>query len=122
MSKDILVADDDLNVQELLKFALENQGYNVTQATTGKEVLDLLESKNFSLVILDIMMPNLDGFNALIKIRENPKISNIPIIVVTGKGRIKELFKIVNKGQPDKFIEKPFTVDEILKCVKELLP
>jgi len=109
----ILVAEDEKDLRELLKLNLENEGYNVILACNGSEALELFSSNNIDLGLFDIMMPFLDGFNLLRKIRET---SNIPVIMLTARG--EEMDKVLGFGLgADDYIVKPFFMSELIARV-----
>ena len=85
----ILIADDEKEIRSLLKLYLENEGYEVAEAGDGEEALKVMAEGNISLCLLDIMMPKLDGFHVLQKLRE---ISNIPVIIISAKDADPERF------------------------------
>src|SRR5690554_814199 len=102
----ILVADDETDIRNLLKISLEENGYNVITAKDGKEAYDIILSQKVDLAILDIMMPVLDGFNLLRKIRE---INTIPIILLTARN--DDMDKVLGLGLgADDYIAKPFSI------------
>ncbi len=113
----ILVADDERDIQELIKINLEENGYTVLTAQNGKEALEILSRQNVDLAILDVMMPVMDGFNLLRKIREN---STIPVIFLTA--RAEDMDKVLGLGLgADDFMSKPFSIAELVARVAALL-
>ncbi|MCK5763840.1 MAG: response regulator transcription factor [Clostridiales bacterium] len=117
MNKKILVIEDDVNIVELIKFNLEANNYIVDVAYHGKE--GLMKTYDFmpDLILLDIMMPELDGLGVLNQLRNDDKIKNIPVIIVTAK--TSELDKIVGfEIGADDYITKPFSVNELVSRVK----
>ena len=82
MNENILVVDDDKDIRNLIKIYLESEGYNITEAANGKEALNMLDERTFDLIILDIMMPILDGINTCIKIRNS---YTMPILFLSAK-------------------------------------
>ncbi len=87
MAKRILVVDDDENILNLERTILEQKGFEVTGAGGGAEALRLLEAGSFDLVLLDVMMPEVDGFTVCRKIKDDPRLKDIPVIFLTAKGR-----------------------------------
>lgn len=109
----ILIADDEGDIRNLIKISLEENGYTVFAARNGKEALDILLSQDIHLAILDVMMPVMDGFNLLRKIRE---ISTIPVIFLTA--RTAEMDKVLGLGLgADDYLSKPFSVAELIARV-----
>lgn len=109
----ILVADDELDIRDLLTANLTDQGYEVVTATNGKEAYERLIDVEIDLAILDVMMPILDGFNLLRKIRE---ISQVPVIFLTA--RTSDMDKVLGLGLgADDYLVKPFSIAELLARV-----
>lgn len=104
MSYTILVADDEAEIRNLLRLYLENEGYGVLEAEDGKQALECLKTKQVDLCILDIMMPEMDGFRALQEIR---KESNIPVVILSAKDADSEKILGLNLGADD-YLAKPF--------------
>lgn len=116
----ILVVDDEENILELIKFNLENSGYKVITATNGMEALKLVKSEIPKLVLLDLMLPGMDGYDVCKEIRKDSSTSAIPIIMITAKG--EELDKILGlELGADDYITKPFSIRELLARVKAVL-
>src|SRR2546425_10339154 len=86
MAKRILVVDDDENILSLERTILEQKGFDVTAAAGGGEALKLLAGQVFDLVLLDVMMPEIDGFTVCRKIKEDPRLKDVPVIFLTDKG------------------------------------
>ncbi|VEI05252.1 response regulator transcription factor [Kurthia zopfii] len=117
MEYTILVADDDQAIRDGIEIYLKNEGYRVVKAADGKEALDVLSNEDVHLVIMDVMMPNLDGIAATYKIREE---MNIPIIMLSAK--VEETDKILGLSMgADDYIGKPFHPLELLARVKSQL-
>ncbi len=113
----ILVVDDDKDIVNTLKIQLEREGYQVLCAYNGLEALDILETSTVHLILLDIMMPKLDGFSSIIKIREH---QNIPILVMSAKTEESDKILGLSIGADD-YISKPFQYREVLARVKSQL-
>lgn len=113
----ILVADDDSNIAELLRLYLEKEGYNVVIALDGEEAIAKFTPENPDLVLLDIMMPKLDGWQVLREIR---KKSNCPIIMITAKGETFDKVLGLELGADD-YVVKPFDSKEIVARIKAVL-
>lgn len=113
----ILVADDDANIAELIFLYLTKEGYEVRKAADGREALQLMNSFNPSLLILDIMMPELDGYEVCREIR---KTSQVPIIMLTAKGETFDKVLGLELGADD-YMVKPFDTKELVARVKAVL-
>ncbi|MFD0868265.1 sigma-54 dependent response regulator [Chlamydia abortus] len=113
----ILLVDDEKEIIDLLEIYLKNEGYRLLKASDGAEALELLNTNDVDLIILDVMMPNMDGIQACMKIREE---KHMPIIMLSAKGR--EIDKITGLSiGADDYVTKPFSPLEILARVKSQL-
>lgn len=113
----ILVVDDDKEIVESIEIYLKNEGFNIFKAYNGIEALEILVEKEIHLILMDIMMPKLDGIKATIKIREE---KNIPIILVSAKSEDTDKIIGLNIGADD-YITKPFNLLELIARVKSNL-
>ena len=120
MDNKILVVDDDTSINELIKINLELAGYQVLQAYDGIKGFALVKQELPSLVILDVMMPDVDGFTVAKRIRENEETKNIPIIMLTALSQLNDKVNGFNIGVDD-YLVKPFEVEELLVRVRALL-
>lgn len=120
MAKRILVVDDDENILNLERTILEQKGFDVTGAAGGAEALALLAAKTFDLVLLDVMMPEIDGFTVCRKIKEDPRLKDIPVIFLTAKGGGEALAEGFESGAV-MYINKPFTANKLLTIVNTML-
>jgi two-component system alkaline phosphatase synthesis response regulator PhoP len=116
----ILVVDDELNIQELIKFNLKSKGYDVLVAGDGIKALKLAKEEKPDLILLDLMIPGIDGYDVCNEIRKNNSISFIPIIMITAKGEEFDKVHGLELGADD-YITKPFSVKELLARVKAVL-
>lgn len=113
----ILLVDDEKEITDLLEIYLKNEGYRLLKASDGNEALKLLNTNDVDLIILDVMMPNMDGIQACIKIREE---KHMPIIMLSAKGR--EIDKITGLSiGADDYVTKPFSPLEMIARVKSQL-
>ena len=117
MSTKILVVDDDPNICELLKLYLENEGYTVFVAKDGQEAVNVFRNKSPELVLLDIMLPKMDGWQVCREIR---KTSNVPIIMLTAKGEVFDKVLGLELGADD-YVTKPFDAKEVMARIKAVL-
>lgn len=117
VSRKILVVDDDKDICEAISIYLKSEGYESKRASNGKEALEMLANDSFDLVLLDIMMPVMDGIVCASKIRET---SNIPIIFLSAKSEDSDKVLGLNIGADD-YITKPFSPMELIARVKSLL-
>lgn len=117
MSKHILVVEDDGNISELLRLYLEKEGYQVTIADTGEDGIVKFRSASPNLVLLDIMLPGIDGWGVLRTIRQESKI---PVIMLTAKGETFDKVSGLQLGADD-YITKPFEMKEVLARIEAVL-
>jgi len=115
----ILVVDDEKDVVELLKFLLEKDGHQITTAYNGREALDLIAQNKPELILLDVMMPEMDGYTVQTQLLNNPDTKNIPIIVLTAKGQLKDVFALSTNVKA--YMEKPFDPKSLRVKIKEAL-
>ena len=120
MPKKILIVDDDPSVVIALQFLMEQQGFNVMTAQSGEFALELILQYNPDLVLLDIMLPGIDGWEVCEIIRLNPDYRNIKVIFLTAKRSEVDIAKGLALGG-DAYITKPFSNDELVAKVKEVL-
>ncbi len=116
--KRVVVIDDDQGVVSLLQKRLEANGYQVSSAEDGVKGLEIVRSTLPDLVILDIVMPGMDGFSLVREIRSDERLKRIPLIVITSKGEMGELFKAEGVGI---ILTKPFKMEDILQKVEGFL-
>jgi two-component system OmpR family response regulator len=116
MSK-LLIVDDDPHIRELARVFLKNEGYDIHEATDGVEALSELETTRVDLVILDIMMPNMDGWELCRQLKE---LYDFPVLMLTGKGETSQKLKGFELGTDD-YLVKPFEPLELVARVKALL-
>jgi DNA-binding response OmpR family regulator len=120
MPKRILVVDDDENILNLEKTILEQKGFDVTTAAGGAQALSLLAEQAFDLILLDVMMPEVDGFTVCRKIKEDARLKDIPVIFLTAKGGGEALAEGFESGAV-MYINKPFTANKLLTIVNTML-
>ena len=118
--KKILIVDDEEDIQKLLKIRLEQEGFIVLIAGDGEEGIRLSELEMPDLIILDIMMPNIDGYSCLKEIRRIQKTKNVPILMMSGKEeeKVRDLFAFQKISG---YLEKPFELDNLVTKAKEIL-
>lgn len=113
----ILAVDDEQLYRHLVKVNLESEGYEVLTASNGEECLEMVSNKHPDLVILDIMMPRLDGFATLDRIRQ---FSEVPVIMLTGKNEEQDRVHGLNSGADD-YVAKPFSATELIARVRAVM-
>jgi len=113
----ILLVDDDVNIRSIIREYALSENWNFTETTDGLSALKILEDKNFSLVVLDIMMPGLDGWSVLKVIREK---SQVPVILLTARDEEYDRLLGFELGVDD-YVSKPFSPKELIARMKALL-
>ena len=113
----ILVCDDEKDIVSALEIYLTSEGYRVFTAANGKEALNVIRKEDVHLVLLDVMMPEMDGITAMVEIR---KLTNIPVILLTAKSEDNDKILGLNIGADD-YITKPFNPIEVMARVKSQL-
>lgn len=113
----ILVVDDETRIARMIRMNLEHDGYEVIEAYSGQQALDMVRSRMPNLVILDVMMPGLDGYETLQILRE---ISQVPVIMLTAKGEEEDRIRGLELGADD-YVTKPFSPRELMSRVKAVL-
>ncbi len=117
MNENVLVVDDDREIVDAIAIILRNEGYNIYKAYDGIQALDTLTSNKIQLVIIDVMMPRLDGLSAIMRIREK---QNIPIIVLSAKSEDSDKILGLSMGADD-YVAKPYNPQELVARVKSHL-
>jgi DNA-binding response OmpR family regulator len=120
MTKKVLVVDDEPNIVMSLRFLMEREGYQVEVAPTGEAALGALGREPADLVLLDVMMPEVDGFEVCQRIRTNPAWGATKVVMLTAKGREVEREKGLALGA-DAYVTKPFSTRELMVRVKQML-
>ena len=118
--KKILVIDDEEDIQKLLKIRLEQEGFTVVTAGDGERGIQTAELEKPDIIIMDIMMPNMDGYSCLKEVRKSQKIKDTPVLMLSGKEeeKIRDLFAFQKISG---YVEKPFELDVLVMKIKEIL-
>lgn len=120
MAKHVLVVDDDPPTVKLIRGALQREGMEVSTAANGAECLLAINSRCPDVVVLDIMMPVLDGLQTLRALRECPETKHLPVIMLTAKREDEDVLRGWMTGV-DLYLTKPFSVDDLLTAAKRIL-
>jgi CheY-like chemotaxis protein len=118
--KTIMVVDDNADMVTVTKTILEARGYSVIAANSAEELFNRLEEQRPDLILLDIMMPHMDGLLALRQLRGNPDTSSIPVMLVTAKVQYQDILAGYKQGA-DYYLTKPFTSSQLLNGINILL-
>lgn len=115
----ILVVDDDLEISSLVQYTLESVGHTIKVCDNGREVLDAIKEFSPELLVMDVMLPGIDGYSLTTKISESPETAAIPIIVLSALEPSRSMFGKFT--QVNAFLTKPFNTDDLLDAVKNAL-
>jgi len=118
--KKILIIDDEEDIRKMLKIRLEQEGFTIVQASDGDIGAKTAEQEVPDMIIMDIMMPNVDGYSCLKEVRSLPKTKDIPILMLSGKEeeKVRDLFAFQKISG---YIEKPFELDDLVMKIREIL-
>jgi two-component system alkaline phosphatase synthesis response regulator PhoP len=115
----VLVVDDEKDVVELVKFLLERDGHTVLEAFNGREALERANAEHPDLIILDIMMPEMDGYTVNARLTENEATRRIPVIILTAKGQMRDVFEMASNVAF--YMEKPFDPKHLREKIQDVL-
>lgn len=116
----VLVVDDEEDIIELLRFNLSREGFQVSSATSGEEALSLVRSEMPSIILLDLMLPGMDGLEVARRLKNNPNTTNIPIVMLTAKGEEPDIVTGLELGADD-YVTKPFSPRILVARVRAVL-
>lgn len=115
----ILAVDDEKHIVRLVQITLEKEGFDLVTASNGREALEKLASEKPDLVVMDVMMPEMDGLEALAKMKADPATAKIPVIMLTAKAQDSDVFRGWQSGA-DLYLTKPFNPAELVTFVKRI--
>ena len=119
MSLKILVVDDELSLRMLISATLEGENYSINEAEDGMEALNIIKSQQPDLIILDVMMPGMSGFEVCKIVKSNPELSKIKILLLTAKAQKSDREEGQKTGA-DYFLAKPFSPYELLNIINDI--
>lgn len=117
----ILIIEDDKFLRELLSRKLENSGFSISVAIDGKEALKKIKEEEYKIILLDLVLPGIDGFEILRQIKKDPKASKVQVIILSNLGQQEEVEKGLKLGAADYLIKAHFTPDEIISKIENIL-
>ncbi len=121
MAKKILIIEDDKFLRELIAQKLIKEGYDIAEAIDGEKGIKAVGEEKPDLVLLDLILPGIDGFEVLTKIKEDPKIAQVPVIILSNLGQKDDIERGLKMGAVDYLIKAHFTPGEIIEKVKAVL-
>jgi len=121
MAKTILIIEDDKFLRELIVQKLLKEGYEIFEAVDGEEGIKKIKGEKPDLVLLDLILPGIDGFEVLSKMKEEPQISSIPVIILSNLGQREDVEKGLGLGAVDYLIKAHFTPGDIIEKIKKVL-
>ena len=121
MAKTILIIEDDKFLRELITRKLLNEAYEVSEAIDGEEGIKKIKEEKPDLILLDLILPGIDGFEVLSKMREDPALAQIPVIILSNLGQKDDVEKGLKMGAIDYLIKAHFTPGEIIEKIKVVL-
>ncbi len=116
----VLVADDEKDIRRLISFTLERSGFEVVEAIDGKQALETALQIKPDIILLDVMMPQMDGYEVCRRLRAEPDMTSTPVLFLSAKGQNHEIGEGLSAGATD-YIVKPFFPRDLIAKVKEIL-
>ncbi|MBU2560647.1 response regulator [archaeon] len=121
MAKKIMIVDDEVAAVHIAKLVLKRHGYEVVEAYSGEGCLEKIKEEKPDLILLDVMMPKIDGWEVLRRIKENEELKAIPVVMLTVKPLNAETLKRKEMGYLSDYVIKPFSKEDLIACVREVL-
>lgn len=121
MEKTILVVEDDKFLRELMTQKLTREGFQISQAVDGEEGIKKIKEEKPGLVLLDLILPGIDGFEVLSRVKGDPDISNTPVIILSNLGQREDIERGMKMGAADYLIKAHFTPGEIIEKIKNII-
>jgi DNA-binding response OmpR family regulator len=115
--KRVLVVDDEPHIVKLVKLSLGDKNYDIVGVTSGKEAISYVKDNTPDILVLDLMMPGVNGYEVCQSVRENPKTKGIPIIILSAKSQMLDKLNAIDVGADD-YMCKPFDPDELARRIK----
>jgi DNA-binding response OmpR family regulator len=121
MTKNILIIEDDDFFRELIRKKLSSQDFKVSEAINGEDGLIMIKEERPDLILLDLLLPNIDGFEVLSKIKLDPNNSLIPVIILSNLGQQEDIERGLKLGANDYLIKSQFDIDQVVDKIKGIL-
>ena len=116
----VLIADDEKDIRRLIVFTLQRAGFEIVEASDGKQALEEATRHELDVIVLDVMMPHMDGYEVCRRLRSNPSTANVPVLFLSAKGQNYEIGEGLNAGATD-YIVKPFVPRDLAAKVKQMV-
>jgi CheY-like chemotaxis protein len=121
MQKKVLIVDDDIRNRKLIRVILENNGYTTFEAGDGREAIAILKKQKPDLILMDLMMPEMSGEEAIKAIRAMPEFKETPVVVLSATALAEEIERIRSEVEINGYITKPIKLDNFINTIKEYL-
>ncbi len=121
MQKKVLIVDDDIRNRKLIRVILENNGYTTFEAGDGREAIAILKKEKPDLILMDLMMPEMSGEEAIKAIRAMPEFKETPVVVLSASALAEEIARIRSEVEINGYITKPIKLDNFINTIKEYL-
>lgn len=121
MAKKILLVDDDVYIRDLYTEVLKDENYDVAIAADGQEAVQMVAQNSFDLILLDVMLPKMDGIQVLSRIKQNEKYKNVPVVMLTNFGQKDLVKQAVSMGSSDYLLKYNITPGEMTQKVRQIL-
>lgn len=121
MANKILIVEDDKFLRELISQKLKSEGYEISEAIDGEEGIKKIKEEKPSLVLLDLILPGIDGFEVLTRMKQDPGVSAVPVIILSNLGQKEDVERGLKIGAADYLIKAHFTPGEIIEKIKNIL-
>ncbi len=119
--KKITIAEDDQFLSNAYRVKLTKEGYNVKMVADGQELIDSLKTDKPDLIILDLLMPKKDGFEALKEIKANPNLKNVPVIIASNLGQTNDIDQGMKLGASDYIVKSDLSLEDLVKKIKDFI-
>ena len=116
----ILIAEDELDIRELIKITLTFSGFEVVAAEDGRRAVELAQDGEYDLIMMDVQMPHMDGYQACREIKKMPELRHVPVVFLSAKGQSSEVKEGFGAGAID-YMLKPFAPDELITRINQIL-
>jgi len=121
MAQKILVIEDDKFLRQLVTKKISKRDYNIVEAVDGESGLEKAEEEDPDLILLDLILPGIDGFEVLSELKDDPELSTIPVVILSNLGQKDEIEKGLQMGAEDYLVKAHFTLSEIVEKIEEVL-